>query len=90
MVQTFDMSRQDNGTNKSNNHSRGLDHHVETTEFDSIGHHVKKGKRGACQQKAATVLTNRTAATQCIYSSLSAFEFDIIGYGAPYDGNIPL
>ena len=32
-------------------------------EFDSrIGHHVKKGKRGACQQKAATVLPNRTAA----------------------------
>ena len=25
--------------------------------------HVKKGKRGACQQKAATVLPNRTAAT---------------------------
>ena len=51
---------------------------------------VKKGKRDACQQKAATVLTNRTAATQCIYSSLSSFEFDIIGYGAPYDGKIPL
>ena len=33
------------------------------TEFDSIGHHVKKGKRGACQQKAATVLPDRTAAT---------------------------
>ena len=33
-------------------------------EFDSrIGHHVEKGKRGACQQKAATVLPNRTAAT---------------------------
>ena len=32
-------------------------------EFDSrIGHHVKKGRRGACQQKAATVLPNRTAA----------------------------
>ena len=32
-------------------------------EFDSrIGHHVKKGKRGACEQKAATVLPNRTAA----------------------------
>ena len=33
------------------------------TEFDSIRHHVKKGKRGACRQKAATVLPNRTAAT---------------------------
>ena len=33
------------------------------TEFDSVGHHVKKGKRGACKQKAATVLPNRTAAT---------------------------
>ena len=32
-------------------------------EFDSrIGHHVKNGKRGACEQKAATVLPNRTAA----------------------------
>ena len=32
-------------------------------EFDSrIGHHVKKSKRGACEQKAATVLPNRTAA----------------------------
>ena len=62
VVKTFDMSRRDNGTNKSNNHSRGLDHHVETTEFDSIGHHVKKGKRGACRQKAATVLPDRTAA----------------------------
>ena len=39
MVQT-DMSRRNNSTNKSNNHSQGLDHHVETTEFDSIGHHV--------------------------------------------------
>ena len=62
MVQT-DMSRRNNSTNKSNNHSQGLDHHVETTEFDSIGLHVKKGKRGACQEKAATVLPNRTAAT---------------------------
>ena len=25
--------------------------------------HVKKGKRGACKQKAATVLPDRTAAT---------------------------
>ena len=37
------MSRRDNGTNKSNNHSQGLDHHAETTEFDAIGHHLKKG-----------------------------------------------
>ena len=36
---------------KSKNHSQGLDHHV------------KKGKRGACKQKAATVLPDRTAAT---------------------------
>ena len=34
-----------------------------TTEFDSIGHYVKKDKRGACKHKAATVLPNRTAAT---------------------------
>ena len=34
-----------------------------TTEFDSIGHHVKNDKRGACKHKAATVLPNRTAAT---------------------------
>ena len=33
------------------------------TEFDSIGHHVKKGKRGVCKQKAATVIPDRTAAT---------------------------
>ena len=46
---------------------------------------VKKGKRGACRQKAATVLPDRTAATYCIYSSLSSFEFDIVGYGAPHD-----
>ena len=46
---------------------------------------VKNGKRGACQQKAATVLPDRTAATYCIYSSLSSFEFDIVGYGAPHD-----
>ena len=62
MVQ-IDMSRRNNSTNKSNNHSQGLDHHVETTEFDLIGHHVKKSKRGACKQKAATVLPDRTAAT---------------------------
>ena len=47
-------------------------------EFDSIRHHVKKGKRGACKQKAATVLPNCTAATQYIHSSLSSFEFDIV------------
>ena len=35
---------------------------METTEFDAIGQHVKKSKRGACRQKAATVLPNRTAA----------------------------
>ena len=57
------MSRRDkNGTNKSNIQSQGLNHHVETTEFDAIGHHVKKSNRGACEQKAATVLPNRTAA----------------------------
>ena len=39
------------------------DSHVETTGFDAIGQHVKKSKRGACEQKAATVLPNRTAAT---------------------------
>ena len=33
---------------------------------------VKKGKRGACKQKAATVLPDRTAATYYI------FEFDIV------------
>ena len=42
---------------------------------------VKKDKRGACQQKAATVLPNCTAATECIRSSLSFFEFDIVRYG---------
>ena len=59
------------------------------TEFDSIGHHVKKGKRGACRQKVATVLPDRTAATEYIYSSLSSFEFDIVGYGASHDGVVP-
>ena len=49
-----------------------------TTEFDSIGHHVKNDKRGACKHKAATVLPNRTAATEYIYSSLSSFEFNIV------------
>ena len=33
---------------------------METTEFDAIGQHVKKSMRGACEQKAATVLPNRT------------------------------
>ena len=57
------MSRRDNnGTNKSNIQSQGLNHHVETAEFDAIGQHVKKSKRGARRQKAATVLPNRTAA----------------------------
>ena len=34
-----------------------------TTEFDSVGHHVKKDKRCACRHKAAKVLPSRTAAT---------------------------
>ena len=33
------------------------------TEFNSIRHHVKNDKRGACKQKAATVLPSRIAAT---------------------------
>ena len=33
------------------------------TEFDSIRHHDKNDRRGACKQKAATVLPSRTAAT---------------------------
>ena len=37
------MSRRDNnGTNKSNIQSQESDYHVETTEFDAIGQHVKK------------------------------------------------
>ena len=47
---------------KKQNYSQGTDSHVETIGFDAIGQHVKNGKRGACRQKAATVLTNRTAA----------------------------
>ena len=47
---------------KKQNCSQGTGSHVETIGFDSIGQHVKKGKRGACEQKAATVLPNRTAA----------------------------
>ena len=47
---------------KKQNYSQGTDSHAETIEFDAIGQHVKNGKRGACQQKAATVLPNRTAA----------------------------
>ena len=45
-----------------------------TTEFDSIGHHVKNDKRGACKHKAATVLPNLTAATKYIYSSWSSLS----------------
>ena len=48
---------------KKQNYSKGTDSHVETIGFDAIGQHVKKSKRGACEQKAATVLPNRTAAT---------------------------
>ena len=70
-----------NGTNKKQNYSQGSDSHVETTGFDAIGHHVKKSKRGACEQKAATVLPNRTAATLCICPSLSFFGFNIVRYG---------
>ena len=47
---------------KKQNYSQGTDSHVETIEFDAIGQHVKNGTRGACEQKAATVLPNRTAA----------------------------
>ena len=47
---------------KKQNYSQGTDSHEETIEFDSIGQHVKKGKRGVRRQKAATVLPNRTAA----------------------------
>ena len=46
-----------------------------------VSYTVKKSKRGACEQKAATVLPNRTAATLCICSSLSFLEFDIVRYG---------
>ena len=60
LVQTFDMDN--NGTNQKQNYSQGTDSHVETIEFNAIGQHVKNGKRGACEQKAATVLPNRTAA----------------------------
>ena len=63
MVQIWTCRDEIIALTKAINHSQGLDHHVETTEFDSIGHHVKKGKRGACKQKAATVLPDRTAAT---------------------------
>ena len=50
-----------NGTNKKQSYSQGLDTRVETTGFDAIGHQERK--RGACRQKAATVLPKRTAAT---------------------------
>ena len=36
---------------------------VESILFGSAWNSVKKSKRGACEQKAATVLPNRTAAT---------------------------
>ena len=36
------MSRRNNSTNKSNNHSEGLDHHVETSEFDSMDIMLRK------------------------------------------------
>ena len=35
----------------------------EMSRFHRYCKHVKKGKRGACRQKAATVLPDRTAAT---------------------------
>ena len=47
-------------------------------KLENLSAAVKKGKRGACKQKAATVLPNRIAATWYIYSSLSSFEFDIV------------
>ena len=47
---------------KKQTYSQETDSHVETIGFDAIGQHVKKSKRGACEQKAATVLPNRTAA----------------------------
>ena len=38
-----------------------IGHHVRKPEFDSrIGHHVKKSKRGACKHKAATVRRTTT------------------------------
>ena len=43
---------------KKQNYSQETDSHAETTGFDAIGQHVKKSKRGACEQKAATVLPN--------------------------------
>ena len=63
LVQTFDMSRRDNGTNKSNIIVKDRIT-MWKPEIDSrIGHHVKKGERSARRQKAATVLPNLTAAT---------------------------
>ena len=67
-----------NGANKKQNYSQGLDSRVETTGFDAIGHHVKKSKARRRRQKAATVLPNRTAAALCICSSLPFFGFDIV------------
>ena len=63
------------------NYSQGTDSHAETIEFDAIGQHVKNGRCGACRQKAATVLPNRTAAALCICSCLPFFGFDILRYG---------
>ena len=40
-----------NGTNKKQNYSQGLDSRVKTTGFDAIGHHVKKSKRGAVDRR---------------------------------------
>ena len=36
---------------------------IRSTILNKIGHHVKKGKFCACEQKDATVLPDRTAAT---------------------------
>ena len=49
LVQTFDMV--DNGTNQKQNCSQGTGSHVETIGFDSIGQHVKKGKRGRVNRR---------------------------------------
>ena len=51
MVQTFDMSRRDNGTNKSNSHSRGLDHHVETTEFVQLDIMLRKASEARVDRR---------------------------------------
>ena len=41
----------DNGTNQKQYYSQGSDYHVETTEFDAIGQHVKKSMRGAVDRR---------------------------------------